>query len=115
MEDFVILIIQAVIEALSSVPWDFMTDFTVENNYKNREIDRCLLALFVGGCLGGISLLFLPHTFLHSSHTRLLDLILGPTFSGFLGHRLAIWKNNKNVGKGVCQQFSSVSWTLIEN
>lgn len=90
MEEFVVLILQVVVEVgmqiLGSIGFDFLS-----NRSSKNEVGCGWLVLFAvfGAGLGGISLLILPTLLLPTLTLRIANLVLAPLVAGALSYLVA--------------------------
>ncbi len=99
MEELLVIIIQFFIEVVAQVvlelPIDLLTSKTSEKTQVNFLIG--LLFVFLGGALGGISLVVFPNSLIHSSWLRCTNLIVAPLISYHVSKRISKSKENVNA------------------
>jgi hypothetical protein len=92
MEDILVLLVQFLIEFLGEMltylPWDMFL-YSRETNGSAGSGSKAILSLFLGGCIGGLSLLVFPNTLMRRSALRIGVLILAPLASGWLARATA--------------------------
>lgn len=83
MEELLILVFQVIIEALLYFPWDILL-YAREDSTRGSPglLPWVVGSLGIGGLIGGLSLLFLPHVLLKWSVFRISTLIFSPVISG---------------------------------
>ena len=100
MEDFLIVILQGLIEllveAIVYIPFDWPFGYRSIPQSSVGIVGRCAL-WFVSGCLlAGGSLLVLNHTWISLPAFRIANIVLAPITSGYIAKFLAVRRSRKN-------------------
>jgi hypothetical protein len=95
MEDFLIAILQALLESIFDIssysPFDFFTGDSP------RPLTIKCIGLFIAGCgLAWISVLILKYTWIHFSALRIANLIFAPLMSAFISQAVARHRRKQN-------------------
>jgi hypothetical protein len=95
MEDFLIAILQAILESLCDIssysPFDWFTEKS-----PGPLTAKCI-GLFIVGCgLAWISILILKYTWIHFSALRIANLIFAPLMSAFISQAVARYRSRRN-------------------
>jgi hypothetical protein len=99
VEDFIVILIQFIVEfvfnVLANLPFDWPS--------RNRDTPEpesmtgvYLLWLLLGGCLAAISLLVVPRTFIVLPALRMANLALAPTAAGLLSYFISRQRAERN-------------------
>lgn len=97
MEELLVLVIQFVVEVLIDFLIYLPFDWPAGRTTRAGDQSGCgLLALylFLGGLVGGLSLLAVPRLMLHSEPLRLTNLFVSPVVSGGSAYGLAAWRRS---------------------
>jgi len=103
MEEVLVLILQFIFEVglqiLAELPWDLVVSSRPASSRYNNDGGPGLwivLSLIAGAAVGGFSLLIFPMTWLHLPATRMANLIVAPTVSGYVSAGFAkYWAGRK--------------------
>jgi hypothetical protein len=113
MEELIALILQFVIEVLfesfTYLPFEWATT-RGERPLRDAITGPCVGWLVGGACLGGLSLLIVPHTVLHQPWMRIANLIAAPLVSATVAKWLAQYRQQSNPSVVPQHQFWYAFW-----
>jgi hypothetical protein len=113
MEELITLILQFVIEVLfesfTYLPFEWATTRR-ERPQRDWILGPCVGWLVGGACLGGLSLLIVPHTVLRHPWMRIANLIVAPLISATLAKWLARYRQQRTATVDPQHQFWYAFW-----
>ena len=113
MEALIALILQFVIEVLfesfTYLPFEWASTRR-ERTQRDSITSPCFGWLIGGACLGGLSLLIVPHTVLHQPWMRVTNLIAAPLVSASMAKGFALYRQQCNPSVVPQHQFWYAFW-----
>jgi hypothetical protein len=100
MEELLILLLQVFGEVLFQILGSGLLDLLTwswerEDSPRSRGCAIALVLFIVGGLLGWLSLLLVPHSLLPWGWLRMANLVIGPVASGWMSYRIAQWRQRR--------------------
>jgi hypothetical protein len=95
MEDFIIALLQGILEMLADALSYGPFDWPIERS--SRTLTGKCITLFIVGCgLAWISILILKYTWIHFSALRIANLAFAPLMSAFISQAIARRRSKRN-------------------
>lgn len=100
MEEFLVLLVQFVVEVLLDVLIWLPFEWPLNRNARTGGREGCGwlgLYLILGGAAGGVSLLIRPMLVLPSAPLRIANLLVSPVAAGAVSWTLARWRRSRGA------------------
>jgi hypothetical protein len=112
MEDFLIAILQAILECLCDAFSYGPFDWPAEKS-SGTLFGKCLTLFMVGCGLALISILILKYTWIHFSALRIANLFFAPLMSAFISQAIARHRSKRNPSVIPRNHFWQAFWFTL--